>query len=184
MTDPPIDQALQVSRDNIELQHTLPLGVANRLVYGAAYRIDRDNGQSSIPLQPGASCGSAFAIEECLFAHDEWRPGQRWLLNTGAMLENDGMGHRNPSPRVALNLHLHPDHVPRGGVSVAYRTPSVTERYFPLLQPGTLVYSWRYRRRRRICARTAGFGREIGYLGRIARLGQLARSAPVQRLCR
>lgn len=167
VTDPPIDQALQVSRDNIELQHTLPLGAANRLVYGAAYRIDRDNGQSSIPLQPGASYGSAFAIEEFrLFAHDEWRLAERWLLNTGAMLENDGMGHRNLSPRVALNLHLHPDHVLRGGVSVAYRTPSVTERYFPLLQPGTLYIpapqaSSPDLRPERLVSR------EIGYLGEL-----------------
>ncbi len=45
----PVVQSVQTSRDELEVQHTLTLTHANRLVYGAAYQTDRINGQSYMP---------------------------------------------------------------------------------------------------------------------------------------
>jgi len=41
-----------------------------------------------------------------VFAHDEWRFISSALLNVGAMVEDDGLGHTNTSPRLALNFHV------------------------------------------------------------------------------
>ena len=162
--DPPVTQALQVSRDNLELQHTLQLSTANRLVYGAAYRVDRVSGQGNVPALPPAYSSSFRNSEYRLFAHDEWRIGPAWLLNTGAMFERDWIGNQHTSPRVALNFHVSPQQTLRTGVSVAYRTPSLIERNYPPLQPGALYVP-------SATASSLGLAperlvsREIGYLG-------------------
>jgi iron complex outermembrane receptor protein len=72
-----------------------------------------------------------------LFAHDEWRMVESVVLNAGAMFENDGMGHRNTSPRVALNYHFMPQQTLRVSTSVAYRSPATLEENAD--QPGYLL---------------------------------------------
>jgi iron complex outermembrane receptor protein len=144
--NPLLTQSIEVDRDNLELQHTLQLTASNRLVYGAAYRADRSRGHGSTPVLPPAYTAllpplyssSINTNEFRVFAHDEWRITPQWVLNTGAMLERDGMGEHKTSPRASLNYHLTPHHTVRTGVSVAYRTPSVIEQNFPALQPGAL----------------------------------------------
>lgn len=139
----PVVQNLAVARDQLEVQHTLSTSESNRLVYGANYQRNSVNGQSSIPPLPliipssNAVSSSSLVIENYqIFANDEWRISPRLLLNIGEMLERDDVGHNNYSPRIALNFHLTPQHTFRTGISVAYRTPALTETNFPIFAPG------------------------------------------------
>jgi iron complex outermembrane receptor protein len=140
----PSGQTSRIGRDELELQHTLPLSAQNRLVYGAAWRRDEVSGQGYAPAlkllygAPSSYASSSSTSESRLFAHDEWRITPQFLLNIGAMWEDDGMGHRNNSPRVAVNYHLTPQHTLRIGSSLAYRTPALAETNYRLLQPGSI----------------------------------------------
>ena len=134
----PVVQSLQTSRDEIEVQHTLPLSDTNRLVYGAAYQIDRASGQSAMPPLSLYYSSSYVYNEYRLFAHDEWRIAPKWLLNLGSMFEKNDLGQFNSSPRIALNYHVTPEQTLRMGLSVAYRTPATVETSYPLIQPGAL----------------------------------------------
>ena len=160
----PILQWVQTSRDEIEAQHTLPLSATNRLVYGAAYRADSSSGQSYIPPLRQNAFSSIGTKEYRVFAHDEWRFTPELVFNAGAMSERDGQGHRNLSPRVALNFHATPQQTFRIGSSVAYRTPSLVETNFAALQAGVLfVPSTRVTSPGLASERL--LSREIGYLG-------------------
>ena len=136
----PLPQSVKTKRDEIEVQHTLPSSPSNRIVYGAAWRNDHvDSQRNDIPPNAQPAYSSYSDIKEWrVFAHDEWRIYPKLILNTGAMYEGDGMGHKNLSPRIALNFHALPQHTFRLGISVAYRTPSLMETNFPAYQPGEL----------------------------------------------
>ncbi len=135
----PIVQSLQTRRDEIEVQHTLPLSSANRLVYGAAYQADGVGGQGFIPPLSQIYSSSLHTNQYRLFGHDEWRITERLLFNAGTMFERDALAQQHSSPHVALNYHLTPQQTLRMGVSVAYRTPAMVETNYPLLQPGALL---------------------------------------------
>lgn len=154
---------LLADRDELELQHTVHLGDANRMVWGTAYRSDfADSANYFItPIRQN---------EYRLFAHDEWHITPAWLLNTGVMLENSEMGRTDSSPQIALNYHITPVHTLRAGVSRAYRNPAMLEeqgdwRY----QLGAITYP--------IMKATGGLrpervlSREAGYLGKLADYG-------------
>lgn len=132
----PVVQGLSVGRDQLEVQHTLTTSESNRLVYGANYQRNLVNGQSSIPPLRFLISTSPVIENYQVFANDEWRINPSLLLNIGAMIEKDNSGHNNQSPRVALNFHLTPQHTFRTGISVAYRTPALTETNFPMISPG------------------------------------------------
>ena len=134
----PVVQSLQTRRDEIELQHTLPLTASNRFVYGAAYLVDEVNGNGYIPPLNMVYSSVISKSKYRVFAHDEWRLNEELLLNTGGLFEKSSMGQENFSPRAALNYHLTPLHTFRISASVAYRTPSLAETNFPALQPGAL----------------------------------------------
>ncbi|MDH4234204.1 MAG: TonB-dependent receptor [Gallionella sp.] len=146
---------VNVHRHELELQHTVHLTASNRLVWGGGMRAD--------------SAAAAYAMstqqtlhQSRLFAHDEWRVVESAVLNAGAMLENDGMGHRNTSPRVSLNYHLASQHTVRAGTSVAYRSPSILEEKIDI--PGKYVSLGRLRPEKI-------HSKEIGYLGEFKTLG-------------
>jgi iron complex outermembrane receptor protein len=131
-------QTLHVGRDQLEVQHTTPMSESNRMVYGANYQRNTVNGQSDMP-PISLSLSSAQTIENFqVFANDEWRVNKRLLLNIGAMFERGSIGHQNSSPRASLNFHVTPEHTFRTGISVAYRTPALTETNPPAIQPGVL----------------------------------------------
>ncbi len=165
----PATQSVKSGRDEIELQHTVPFSVTNRLVYGAAWRQDKINARGyaqafALIRMPTSYSYSSSTDEYRLFAHDEWRITPNLLLNAGGMWERDSFGNKNTSPRVALNFHLTPQHTLRTGVSVAYRTPAIGEtRLYPLqigalFVPGSIVSSPGLTPERLL-------SREIGYLG-------------------
>jgi len=142
---------INVYRHDLELQHTMHTGANNRLVWGVGLRSDSAE----------ASLAGNFKMTQSLdqsrlFAHDEWRITDSALLNAGAMLENDGMGHRNTSPRVSLNYHLTPQHTLRAGTSVAYRSPAMFEEKADV--PGVYLSRGGLKPEKTV-------SREIGYLG-------------------
>lgn len=133
-----INQSLNIQRDDLELQHTMALE-HNRLVYGVGYRIDNVDGQYSDLAPYFPSSRTILRSDEWrVFAHDEMRVSQDGLINVGGMLERDRLMHQRFSPRLSYNHHLSPGQTVRAGVSVAYRTPSMMETNFPIVQPGEL----------------------------------------------
>jgi iron complex outermembrane receptor protein len=144
-----------VLRQELELQHTLHMGTSNRLVWGGGVRYD------SVEA-PAALSARQTLHQSRLFAHDEWRMVESAVLNAGAMLEDDGMGHRNTSPRVSLNYHITPQHTLRVGTSVAYRSPATIEEKANI--PGQYL-SLGGLRPEKI------HSKEIGYLGEFNTIG-------------
>ncbi|MEQ1667742.1 MAG: TonB-dependent receptor, partial [Sulfuriferula sp.] len=116
----PLSDSYTNTRDDVELQHTLHTSPTNRLVWGASVR--RDWARA-----PNRFSSEQTVMQGTLFAHDEWRITPKWLLNTGAMLEDATIGKLNLSPRVALIYKFAPKQTLRFGVSQAYRNPSVYE---------------------------------------------------------
>lgn len=146
---------LVAHRQELELQHTVHVAVDNRLVWGGGVRSDSAEA-------PYSMSNSQTLHQSRLFAHDEWRMSESAILNAGAMLENDGFGHRNTSPRAALNYHLTPQQTLRAGASVAYRSPALLEEKIDI---PTLYHSLGGLRPERI------YSRELGYLGEFNMLG-------------
>jgi iron complex outermembrane receptor protein len=135
----PVVQTLSVGRDQLEVQHTLRTSESNRLVYGVNYQTNTVNGQSIMPPLSLALSSASSTEDLQMFANDEWRISQRFLLNIGNMFERDAYGNKNMSPRVSLNFHVTPQNTFRTGISVAYRTPALTETNYPAIQPGALI---------------------------------------------
>jgi iron complex outermembrane receptor protein len=116
----PLSDSYTNTRDDIELQHTVHTSLTNRLVWGGSLRRDWTHA-------PNKFSGDQTVMQGTLFANDEWRITPKWLLNTGAMLEDGSIGTLNLSPRIALIYKLTPKQSFRIGVSKAYRNPSVYE---------------------------------------------------------
>lgn len=152
-------QGLQVHRHEFGLQHTMSLGEQNRLVWGATARRD----MAADPLS--FKSPQALSIFQ-LFAHDELRFTPSLLANFGAMFEDDGMGHRNWSPRATLNYHVTPEHTLRAGASIAYRSPVLFEQY----SDTSYVASRPFKNIRPIDPEKI-FSKEIGYLGEFKEAG-------------
>ena len=155
-----ISNNYRVNREEIELQHTLHTSLDNRLVWGLATRYDSAD-DPSVFLAPQS------AQQYRLFVHDEWRILPPLLVNAGVMLENDGMGNKNTSPRMAINYHLTPEHTLRTSVSVAYRNPGFPEensnsRYVL----GSYIYQQWYSSGHVRPERA--LSREVGYVGKLA----------------
>ena len=148
---------IDVYRHELELQHTLHTGAGNRLVWGGALRLDSADAYATGIFQMTQSLRQSR-----LFAHDEWRIAESTVMNAGAMIENDGMGHRNTSPKLALNYHVTPQHTLRAGASVAYRSPAMIEEVANI--PPTYLSRGGLKPERT-------FSREIGYLGDLKAIG-------------
>ena len=152
----PLSDSYTNTRDDLELQHTLQTSNSNRLVWGASIRRDWT-------LAPSRFLDEQTVQQTTLFAHDEWRMTPAWLLNTGAMQEDSGLGQRNLSPRVALIYKITGKQALRFGLSKAYRNPSVYEEnanyHFPPPINATLYQSSGGLRPEVLVSR------EIGYLG-------------------
>lgn len=149
-------------RHDIELQQTLQLGESNRMVWGAGLRNDYADSKETLVVP--------YTLRQTrLFAHDEWRFSAAGLLNAGAMIEDDGFGHTNTSPRLAVNYHVTPQHTMRASTSVAYRTPAIYEEKANIHgtvaeQVGSYVSTGGLRPEKIL-------SREIGYLGEFQAAG-------------
>jgi iron complex outermembrane recepter protein len=151
----PVASRTVVERHDLELQQIAQLGNSNRMVWGAGVRSDYVDSQLYL-------ANSYTFRQSRFFAHDEWRITPAVLMNAGAMLEDDGMGHTNTSPRAALNYHVTPQHTLRASTSVAYRTPAVYEEKAYI--PNAYVARGGLRPEKTL-------SREIGYLGELGATG-------------
>src|SRR5690606_10685391 len=99
-----------------------------RLLSGLSYRNDRSDSQTYFQ---GREDNDIWR----LFGHLEWNLGQHWVLQGGAMYEQDQSGGATLTPRVALNYLITPRHGLRMVYSEAIRSPDMQEN----------DVNWRYR---------------------------------------
>ena len=120
---------------NIEAQHTVDFGSANRLTYGVNYRYNT--------LSGSLFNNSNYENRAGFFVQDEWKATQTLTLVAGARYDLNTFIHATVSPRVALLYRPVQDHTFRLGFSVAYRPPTISESYYdarvqtPLPSPTT-----------------------------------------------
>jgi iron complex outermembrane receptor protein len=143
---------LSSQRQELELQNTHS-GENNRLVWGAAFRTDTANS----PLLIGESRAVQYRR---LFAHDEYRVSEAWVLNVGSMAESDTNGYSSNSPRASLNYHFTPQQTLRFGMSTASRMPQMVETYM-----SSSLYGLGYVPPTSPLKPEQIFSREIAYLG-------------------
>jgi iron complex outermembrane recepter protein len=126
---------LDMQRTDIEAQYRFSPAADWRMVAGAGLR--RDSARSLFYLATDKRETNDTAR---VFAHSEWCPTPRLILNLGAMLEDTSYTGREFSPRIALNYRLSPTHALRASSSRAHRTPTIYEEkadnYFDLPVPG------------------------------------------------
>lgn len=150
---PALDDSYTNTRDDLEMQHTIQTSATNRLVWGASVR--RDWAKA-----PARFLEEQAVQQTALFAHDEWRITPQWLLNTGAMHEDSGLGQKHLSPRAALIYKVTDKQALRVGISQAYRNPSIYEErgnyHFPA-PIGTLYQANGGLRSESMLSREAGY---------------------------
>ncbi|MGE5472268.1 MAG: TonB-dependent receptor plug domain-containing protein [Bacteroidota bacterium] len=106
-------------RHELELQHSLKLLDASRLVWGASWRDDAIRSKWALPGQ-----GTVHREVSRLFGNVEWKPAAWFTGNAGLAGEDDTMAGFHTTPRVSTNFHLDSENTVRFGYSRAYRTPS------------------------------------------------------------
>lgn len=158
-----IANPVRAERYDLEFQQNLSPIAKWRFVWGASARIDR----VTAPLYFNTP-DTLSNQQRRVFGNAEWHVSERWILNAGAMWENDGITGSDVSPRVAINYHVLPEHTLRASVSSANRTPVLIEE--------SSDYSIRLGRLPPIqYLKSAGglrpehiVSREIGYIGQYA----------------
>lgn len=123
-----VNQSMRETRYDLELQDTLSLSDDLRLLSGLGYRYDRADSETYFN---GALSNQIWR----LFGHLEWQLGEHWLLQGGAMLENDQLSGSSLTPRLAVNYLITPRHGLRAVYSEAVRSPDMYENNV----------DWRYR---------------------------------------
>lgn len=110
------------NRYDLELQHIFSPFNDWRVVWGAGARLDQ------------ARSRTYFGVDDTienriyrLFGNAEWRARPDTVVNAGAMLEKNGLGGTDLSPRLALNQHLSPHDTLRLSASKATRAPTLVE---------------------------------------------------------
>ena len=106
---------------NVDVQHSLELLPRNRLTYGVNYRYNTlsSNGISQYGTENRLG----------LFFQDEWNVAKPITLSAGLRYDLDTFINPTLSPRVALIYSPSPDHTFRLSGSVAYRPPTLFEKY-------------------------------------------------------
>nr|WP_316851826.1 TonB-dependent receptor [Pseudomonas alcaligenes] len=168
-----VNQDIHESRYDLELQDTLSLSDDLRLVSGISYRHDK---ASSETFFNGDLSNDLWR----LFSQFEWHLDEHWLLQGGAMYEDDHLSGSSLSPRIALNYLITPRHGLRAVYSEARRSPDMYEDNVDWsyrvrgLQPSAFGQSDAY-----FFARAQGSGdldqeimrsRELGYNGQFDNL--------------
>jgi iron complex outermembrane receptor protein len=115
---------------NVEAQHTLELGSANRLTYGVNYRHNTLSYEFI----------SQFSREDRLgfYLNDEWQATKTTTLVAGLRYDLDTFINPTVSPRVALLYRPAQEHTFLAAVSVAYRPPTFTDEKLDVRQPVTV----------------------------------------------
>lgn len=113
------NQSLHWNSYNLESQHALEFGAANRLTYGTQYR---HNAVSSNFLR-------RFTSEDRLgfYLQDEWRLTEKLTAVGGLRYDLDTFIQPTLSPRFSLVYKPTEDHSFRAEISKAYRPPTIFE---------------------------------------------------------
>lgn len=114
------NQNIRETRYDVELQDTLSLADNLRLLSGVGYRHDQADSQTYF----GGRLGNQVWR---LFGHLEWQVDEHWLLQGGAMLEDDRLTGSSLTPRLAVNYLITPRHGLRMVYSEAVRSPDMYE---------------------------------------------------------
>ncbi len=109
-------------RTDLEVQHFFVPFENTRLVWGGSVRLD----STLWPLYLHRQDALDFHLARA-FGNLEWRIQSDFLLNVGAMAENNDFTGTNITPRLAANWHFAPGHTLRTSYSTATRTPSLVE---------------------------------------------------------
>jgi iron complex outermembrane receptor protein len=163
-----IDTSGRADNDNVSLQHTFRQGADLRVVWGGELR------RESIVSKPTYNTDAAFVTDFArLFGNAEWRMHQDLILNAGGLFEKNNISGEHFAPRVTLNWHFDPGQTLRYGVSQAYRTPSVYEKYANVrfFDPGSgALLESTFVARGNVGVEKV-LAREIGYLADFPRFG-------------
>ncbi|MCW2292930.1 iron complex outermembrane receptor protein [Pseudomonas sp. BIGb0408] len=122
------NQNIRETRYDLELQDTLSLADNLRLLSGLGYRYDQADSETFFS---GRLSNQIWR----LFGHLEWQVDDHWLLQGGAMLEDDRLTGSSLTPRLAVNYLITPRHGLRAVYSEALRSPDMYENNV----------DWRYR---------------------------------------
>lgn len=115
------DQDATQFRTDIELQDTLVVSPALRIVTGFGWRHQGGDSQAFLG-------GEQTSTVRWLFSNAEVRP-RLWLtLNVGGYVERSSMAPSSFSPRLASNWHLAPGHTVRVSWSKGTRAPDIQEQ--------------------------------------------------------
>ena len=115
-----LNNNIDETRFDLEIQDTLSFSDNLRLLSGASYRRDRTVSETYFG---GALENDVWRI----FGHLEWYLGEHWVLQGGAMFEDDKFAGSSLTPRVALNYLITPRHGLRFVYSEAVRSPDMFE---------------------------------------------------------
>ncbi|MFK7992616.1 MAG: TonB-dependent receptor plug domain-containing protein [Granulosicoccus sp.] len=120
--DVDIDRDSRSTRHELEVQRSFRLNPQHRLVYGAAVRQDSVMGQFQF-----ADEQTRYINAQRVFAHSEFAPREKWLLNSGLLIENNSITNISTSPRFSLAYQHAPGQQLRFGYSRGIRTPLLLE---------------------------------------------------------
>ncbi len=115
-----LNNNIDETRFDFEIQDTLSFNDNLRLLSGASFRRDRTVSETYFG---GALENDIWRI----FGHLEWYLGEHWVLQGGAMFEDDKFAGSSLTPRVALNYLITPRHGLRFVYSEAVRSPDMFE---------------------------------------------------------
>jgi len=120
--DTDFNASAKTNRWDLEYQRVMSLGKTHRLVLGAGARLDDANAPGWLGTNDWVQ-----NIVLRVFANHEWRPGPKWTVNTGALVENSTVAETTFSPRLAANYHMSSTDTARIAVSQGYRNPALFE---------------------------------------------------------
>jgi iron complex outermembrane receptor protein len=114
----------KTNRWDLEFQHTINPKNEWRWVWGMGARLDEAWG---VDWYTSNEWQQNYLYR--LFGNGEWRPGDKWTFNFGAMAEHSTVAGTTLSPRVAANYHVNDSDTIRTAVSQGYRNPSIFENF-------------------------------------------------------
>jgi len=119
----PVDLTYREQRTDFELQQNLSSGRHWRFMWGLGARLDETKAPTLFSTQH-----KLMVKQYRLFAHTEWRPGSKWTVNLGGMLEKTNDTDMEFSPRLAVSYAFIPQHAIRISASKALRNPVLFEQ--------------------------------------------------------
>lgn len=123
-TDIIYDESRASERTDLELQLTRSPSTNTRVLWGLGLREDVVHSEEAYFRDGPASNTFARA-----FGQLEWQPGDKYVANLSAMVENDELGGTSFSPRLGLNFHPDTHNTFRIAASRAHRSPVLIAEY-------------------------------------------------------